>query len=114
MICMIELGELEGQHAEFDRRRVRIVAVSNDDLSATAQTQAKFPHLVMVSDRKQVLAKAAGTIHAGVAPDGSDTNAPTTILTDVSGKVLWLFRPDRFIERLSPKQLLAAIDSHLR
>jgi hypothetical protein len=29
-----------------------------------------------------------------------------------SGPVRWLFRPDRFLERLLPAQLLAAIDAH--
>ena len=28
--------------------------------------------------------------------------------------VQWVFRPDRYITRLSPQELLAAIDQHLR
>jgi hypothetical protein len=44
---------------------------------------------------------------------GQDPAAPTTILVDGQGTVRWLFRPDRFLERLSPAQLLAAIDEHM-
>jgi hypothetical protein len=36
-----------------------------------------------------------------------------TILVGGQGTVRWLFRPGRFLERLSPAQLLAAIDEHL-
>ena len=35
-------------------------------------------------------------------------------LVDGSGNVRWLFRSDRFLERLSPDQLLAAIAAPLR
>jgi hypothetical protein len=38
--------------------------------------------------------------------------APTTILVDGQATVRWLFRADRFMEQLSPAQLLAAIDKH--
>jgi peroxiredoxin len=110
---MIELGELEKKAAEFDRRGVRVVAISNDDQPAARATQADFPHLVIVSDTGQDLAKALGVIDPGKGPGGGDTNAPTTFLVDGAGTVRWLFRPDRFIARIPPDELLAAIDTAL-
>jgi peroxiredoxin len=107
---MVELDELEKQHAEFDKRKVRIVAVSNDPADVAKETQARFPNLVIVSDPDQALAKAMQVIHHGAAADGSDTNAPTTFLVDGSGYVRWRFRPDTFFERLPPQELLTAID----
>ena len=57
---------------------------------------------------------AAGVIlHAHSAPDGGDTAAPTTILVDGSGTVRWTFRPDRVLNRLSPSQVLAAVDNKM-
>jgi peroxiredoxin len=107
---MVELGELEKRHEEFARRHVRVVAISNDDQETAQATQADFPHLVVLSDKQQDLAKAIQVIHPGAGPTHDDTNAPTTFLVDGAGTVRWVFRPERFIERLSPDDLLAAID----
>ena len=75
--------------------------------------QAQFPHLVVVSDAERKLAEAAKVMHAHAAPDGGDAAAPTTILVDGTGTVRWTFRPDRVMTRLSPSQLLAAIDREM-
>jgi peroxiredoxin len=110
---MIELGQLEARYQDFDSRYVRVVAVSLDGLDDSAKTQSKFPHLVVISDEKEGLAKAAGTLGPQKSPSGGDTNAPTTILVDRRGEVRWVFRPDRFLERLGPDQVLAEVDKHL-
>ena len=107
---MVELGQLESSHQEFAKRNVRVAVISNDDQSAARETQTQFPHLVVVADTDQKLAKALQVIHPGVGPGGSDTNAPTTFYVDGSGILRWYFRPDRIIVRLSPEELLAAID----
>jgi peroxiredoxin len=111
---MIELGQLEAAHAEFDRRKVRVVAISLENRDAAEKTQSDFPHLVVVADAERKLADAVKVIHKQSAPDGGDTSAPTTILIDGSGTVRWMFRPDRFFRRLSPNEVLAAVDEHLQ
>jgi len=93
-------------------RKVRLVVISNDDQSTALKTQADFPHLVVVSDAEQTMAKAMEVLHPGAARDGGDTNAPTTFLVDGTGNVRWLFRPDQYIVRLSPEEVLAAIDEN--
>src|SRR5438128_228330 len=98
---MSELGELERNHEAFAKRKLRVVVVSNDAQATAKKTQAEFPHLVVVADADQKLAKAMEVIHAGAARDGSDTNAPTTFLVDGGGQVRWLFRPGTFMERLT-------------
>jgi peroxiredoxin len=112
-MCMIELGELEAHQAEFAQRHTRLVVASADDRAASAQTQEKFPHLVVLSDPDRALIGAAGAVHPGASPDGQDVAAPTTFLLDRDGQVRWVFRPDRAFERLSPADLLAAVDAHL-
>lgn len=107
---MVELGQLEKHHAEFANRRVRVIVISNDDPATAQVTQSDFPHLVVVSDANQNMAKAIQVIHAGAGAKGDDTNAPTTFLVDGTGNVRWLFRPERFLVRLSPAELLKAID----
>jgi alkyl hydroperoxide reductase subunit AhpC len=107
---MVELGELEGHARQFAERDVRLFVVSNDDLKTARQTQADFPHLRVVSDVDQNLARALEVIHPGAGHDGKDTNAPTTFFLDGAGVVRWLFRPDRFITRLPADDLLRAIE----
>lgn len=110
---MVELGELEKRHADFESRNVRIYAIANDDLDTTKLTQARFPHLTIVADPDLKMAAAIQVIHKGGGPNG-DVNAPTTFLVDGAGKVRWFFRADRFMERLSPDELLTAVDKELR
>src|SRR5579871_6592300 len=108
---MIELGQLERRIGDFDQRHVRIVAVSNDSQDVARLTQADFPHLTIVADTDQKMAKAIEVIHHGGARDGGDTNAPTTILVDGNGKVRLVYRARRFVERLSPDELLQMVDT---
>jgi peroxiredoxin len=110
---MIELGQLEAHAQEFEKKNVRVVVVSIEDREAAQATQTDFPHLVVVSDAGRNLAEAVAVIHPHSAPDGGDTAAPTTLLVDGGGKVRWTFRPDRVLTRLSPAQLLAAIDREM-
>ena len=110
---MSELGQLEAHWQEFETRKVRVVVISVEDRETAKATQADFPHLNVVSDEERKLAEAVAVIHPQSAPNGSDTAAPTTILVDGSGIVRWTFRPDRVLTRLSPSQLLAAIDKEM-
>jgi peroxiredoxin len=110
---MTELGQLEANHADFDKRNTRIVVASIEGQEQAAQTQADFPHLVVLSDQERSLAYAADVIHPHSAPDGGDSAAPTTVLIDRQGQVRWLFRPVRHLRRLSPAEVAAAVDQHL-
>ena len=111
---MIELGQLEEHHQEFEQRNVKTVAISLEDQEDSRQTQSQFPHLLIVSDAERKLSNAIEVIHPKSAPDGGDTSAPTTILVDGNGQVRWLYRPDRFLRRLSPAEVLAAVDQYLK
>ncbi len=90
---------------------MRVVVVSNDDVPTSQATQDEYPHLKVVSDSDQNVARAMQVIHPGAAPDGGDTNAPTTFLVDGGGTVRRFLRKDQFLARPSPEELLAAIDA---
>jgi peroxiredoxin len=111
---MTELGQLEEHHEEFEARGVRVVAASLDDLTDSAKTQQRFPHLTIVSDPGEVLAHAADVVGPHHGPTGQETVSPTTVLVDRHGQVHWVFRPERYINRLSAAELLAAADQYLR
>jgi peroxiredoxin len=110
---MIELGELEAKHDEFEKRKTRVVVVSIEGQETAQATQKDFPHLVVVADANRNLSSALDVVHANSALEGGDTAAPTTVIVDGSGTVRWIFRPDRFFRRLSPAEVLEALDKHM-
>jgi peroxiredoxin len=110
---MIELGQLESRHEEFARRKAHVIAVSLEGPDDAKKTQADFPHLVVLADENRGLSNAAALIHAQSHPEGGDTAAPTTILVDPNGVVRWLYRSGSALERLSPDDVLQAVDRHV-
>ena len=67
----------------------------------------------VLADANKSLVGAAGVFHNAASTSGRDTAAPTTVLIDREGRVHWLFRPAGVFQRLSPAELLAAVDTHL-
>ena len=110
---MVELGQLERRHEDFARRNTRVIVISMEGLDDAKKTQAEFPHLFVLADEGAGLSNAAALVHAHAKPDGSDIDVPTTILVDHKGTVRWLFRPSEVIARLSPDELLQAIDQNM-
>jgi peroxiredoxin len=110
---MVELGELEKRHADFEKKNTRVVVVSVEGLDDAKKTQTDFPHLIVVSDADKSLTQAADVIHPHSAQDGSDTAAPANLLIDRHGILRWESRPESFLKRLAPDDVLAAVDKHL-
>ena len=109
---MIELGQLERRHEDFTRHNTRVIVVSVEGLDDARQTQADYPHMLVLSDQGRGLSDAAGLIHVNANPHGGDADVPTTILVDPHGTVRWLYRSPAVICRLSPDDVLQAIDQH--
>ncbi len=110
---MIELGQLERRHEDFTRRNTRIVAVSVETTDDARKTQADFPHLLVLADEGRGLTDALALVHARAAPDGSDIATPTTIIVDRGGIVRWLYRTPGVAARLSPDEVVEALDRAL-
>jgi alkyl hydroperoxide reductase subunit AhpC len=110
---MTELVQLERRHDDFPRRNARVLVASLEGLDDARKTQADFPHLTVLADQARNLSKAAGLIHLQAGPDGSDADAPTTILVDRQGIVRWIYRSPQVIARLSPDDVLEAIDRRM-
>jgi peroxiredoxin len=111
---MIELGQLERRHEDFAKHDVRVIAVSVDGLDDSKKTKEQFPSLLVLSDHDRGLTDAAGVLHQGEhGPDGTDVDAPTTILVNRKGKVRWLYRSGSVVARLSPDDVLKAIDENM-
>jgi peroxiredoxin len=110
---MIELGQLERRHEDFARHHTRVIVASLEGPDDAAKTQANFPHLLVLADQGRGLSDAADLVVAHENPHGGDADAPTTFLVDRHGTVRWLYRSPRVIARLSPEDVLGAIDQHM-
>lgn len=111
--CMTQLGGLQSHGDEFALRGVQVVVASLETTAEAQLTQQEHPSLVVLSDEARQLATATSAIHPQSKPDGSDTAAPTMFVIDAQGRIRWLFRPTRYIERPAIDTVLAAIDEHL-
>jgi alkyl hydroperoxide reductase subunit AhpC len=107
---MIELGQFESRHEEFAKQNAHVVVASLEDSETAQKTQTEFPHLVVLADHNRNLANAAEVIHGQSTPEGGDTSAPTTIIMGPDGKVRWIYRSPAAIARLSPDEVLRAIE----
>src|SRR6516165_4439523 len=110
---MTELVQLERRHEDFPQHNSDVLAVSVEGLSDARKTQADFPHLTVLSDEARSLSEAAALIHRHAAPDGGDADVPTTILVDRRGVVRWLYRSPSVLTRLSPEDVVRAIDRNI-
>jgi alkyl hydroperoxide reductase subunit AhpC len=110
---MIELGQLEKRHDDFASRNTRVLVVSMEPQKTAQLTQADFPHLLVLADAGRGISQALELIHAHAAPDKSDVDTPATIITDRGGTVRWFYRTKVVIARLSPDEVLSAIDSSI-
>jgi alkyl hydroperoxide reductase subunit AhpC len=109
---MIELVQLERRYDDFPKRNTRVLVVSVEGLDDARKTQTDFPHLTVLADPEYSLSEPAGLLHLNAAPDGGDADVPTTILVDRHGIVRWIYRSSEVIARLSPDEVLQAIDRH--
>ena len=65
------------------------------------------------ADADHHLSDAVQAVQGKVGPTDEVVNAPTTILVDGKGTVRWVFRPDSYLRRLSPEEVLAAVDQYV-
>jgi alkyl hydroperoxide reductase subunit AhpC len=110
---MTELVQLERRHEDFQKRNARVLVVSLEGIEDAQKTQTDFPHLIVLADQERSLSEAAALIHSHAAPDGGDADVPTTILVDRHGTVRWLYRSPEVIVRLSPDEVLRAIEQYM-
>lgn len=127
--CNVQLHDLAAAKADFDKRGIKLVAISVDKPTEEAKTQAKdgvpFP---MLSDSKLVAHKAFKVMHATsedeqkkMASFGVDLGAysgeahksfaiPSVFLVDKGGVVRFAHVDEDYKTRPSPKQLLGIAD----
>jgi peroxiredoxin len=87
---MAQLREFARHRKEFDERKVRIIALSVDDLPHVRQVWEKVTNrsFTILSDPGAKVIRKYGLLHAGGA-DGNDIAIRTTIFIDEQGIERW-------------------------
>ena len=98
--------------AEFNARRIRVVAISVDppDVSQRLREQAHYSFLFLADDKLKTI-RQWDLVHPHAGPDGEDIARPAEFLLDSNGKVVWRDLTDDFLVRVRPEEVLRAADA---
>jgi peroxiredoxin len=116
-----ELGELRKSYDKIAARGVEVVAVSVDPPEVSERLRRRLGlEIRFLSDPDATLMDPLHIRHRGGRPGflspaegaaGADIFLPTTFLLDGDGVIRWIYRPDTYRVRASPREVLAAIDA---
>jgi len=106
------LRSFEKHLAEFDRRRIRVIAISVDtpgESEGLRKTEGyTFP---ILSDDKEEVIRRWDLVDPHAGPDGIDVARPAEFLIDSSGKIRWVNLTDDYRVRTRPEQVVEAFDA---
>ena len=98
--------------SEFDRRGIRIAAISVDPPEINSPHQRElgltFP---LLSDTSRDTIRRYDLLHSGGGPGGSDISIPAEILVDSTGTIRWVNLTESSTVRIRPEQVLAVWDA---
>jgi peroxiredoxin len=97
--------------SEFDKRGIRVVAVSVDPVEVNRQLREKLGFtFTFLSDPEAEAIRRYDLRHAGAGPRGHDIARPAEFLIDVAGKVRWVNLTENFRVRVRAEQVLRLAD----
>lgn len=98
--------------SEFDRRGIRIAAISVDPPETNHRHRKKlgltFP---LLSDTTRETITRYNLLHPGAGPDGTDVSLPAEILVDSTGAIRWVNLTESATVRLTPEEVFAVWDN---
>ncbi len=101
------------QHREtFEKRGVRIVAVSVDPPEVTLKhTRKQGFSFTFLCDPKAEVIRRYDLMHEGAGPGAADISRPAEFLIDPRGNVRWVNLTDDYRVRLHPEEALKVLDT---
>lgn len=107
---MAELQGLQSRIADFERHRVRILAVAVDPVEQNAEVVKNLElGYRVLADPKLEAIDAYGLRHIGGGNDGHDIARPASFLIDEQGIVRWRNLTANYRMRPRPDEILAQI-----
>jgi peroxiredoxin len=106
------LRSFQKQLAEFEKRGVRLAAISVDPSDVSAAHCRKMGYtFLFLSDADAAVIKRYDVLHRGAGPKGNDIARPAEFYVDASGTVRWVNLTENIAVRARPGQVLNAIDA---
>jgi peroxiredoxin len=106
------LRSFQSRLSAFEKRGVRLVAISVDPVDRTAAYCRKMGYtFTFLSDADAAVIKRYDVLHRGAGPKGEDIARPAEFYVDASGSVRWVNLTENIAVRARPEQALAAIDA---
>lgn len=120
-LCMAQIKEISAQYNELTRRGVEVLLISpqpmSHSVSLAKKMQVKFNFL---TDKNNAMARKLKIDHQHGTPLGmdifgykSETVLPTVIITDESGKIIFLDQTDNYRVRPEPSTFLSVLDAQV-
>lgn len=95
--------------ADFDARKIRIVAISVDPSEVSRRHAQKLGlTFTFLSDTNAQVTRAYDLLHRGAGPNGTDVARPAEFLIDATGTIRWVNLTESVTVRARPEEVLKA------
>lgn len=116
-LCMAQIQEIAARYQELGRLGVRVALISPQPHDNTVQLAKRYVvNFQFLTDERNVAARTLGIAAPWSVPMGmqmlgydSESVLPTVIITDASGKVIWVHETDNYRVRPEPDTFLQVL-----
>ncbi len=120
-LCMAQIKEIAGQYKELEKRGVTMNFISPQPHSYSNKLAEKYNlGFNFLTDTDNKVSKQLGIFSENGIPAGfqafgfdSDTVLPTVIITDATGKIIFLDETDNYRLRPEPETFLEVLDNNV-
>jgi peroxiredoxin len=98
--------------SEFQKRGVRVVAISVDSVEINRGHSQKMGYTFpLLFDSDAAVIRRYDVLHRGAGPKNTDIARPAEFYIDANGTVRWVNLTENIAVRARPEQALSAIDA---
>lgn len=117
-LCVAQIREVAEQYRELAKLGVEVILISPQSQQHSQGLAARFDvPMQFYADPDNSAAQTLGLMHEGGVPAGiqgydKDTVYPTVIITDETGKIIYLDLTDNYRVRPEPSVFIDAVSAH--
>jgi peroxiredoxin len=108
------LRSFQQRLAEFDKRGIRVAAISVDAVDINRAHSKKMGYTFpLLSDANAEAIHRYDLLHRGAGPSGADISRPAEFLIDSTGTVRWMNLTENLGVRARPEEVLKGFDESI-